>query len=172
MLLGDLGHFVVIDLFGFAVDAVGDEVEPAAGHVDFEAVAEVSAVAEFHAHGGVTGLEEGVVGGDVGLGAGVGLDVGVGCAKEGFGAVDGDGFDLVDEFAAAVVALAGIALGVFVGEDGAHRVEDGGAGVVFGCDHFQRVALAIAFPGQGGEDFGIGGGQGARRWGLNHGIPL
>ena len=46
----------------------------------------------------------------------MGLDVGVLGAEERERAVDGQLLDLVDEAAAAVVAGAGIALGVFVGQ--------------------------------------------------------
>ena len=68
-LTGDHRHGVVVDVLGFAVDAVGGEVEPLAGEVDLEAVGQVSAVAELHAEGGVAGVHEREVGGEVGLGA-------------------------------------------------------------------------------------------------------
>ncbi len=42
----------------------------------------------------------------------------------------GEGLDFVDEFAAAVVAAAGVTFGVFVGQDRAGGLLDGGACVV------------------------------------------
>ena len=63
------------------------------------------------------GLEQRQVDRHVGVGAGVGLHVGVRSTEERLGAVAGDVLDLVDDLVAAVVALAGIALAVLVGED-------------------------------------------------------
>jgi hypothetical protein len=60
-------------------------------------------------------------GGEVGVGAGVALDVGERAAEHLLGAVDGEVFDLVVEAAAAIVASAGEAFGVLVGEAGSRR---------------------------------------------------
>ncbi len=49
----------------------------------------------------------------------MGLDVDVIRVKQAFGAGSGEVFDDVGVLAAAVVALAGVAFGVFVGENGA-----------------------------------------------------
>ena len=59
------------------------------------------------------------------------------------GAVDGELLDDVDVLAAAVVALAGIALGVLVRQDAALALEDGLGHEVLGGDHLQRAPLAI-----------------------------
>ena len=56
-------------------------------------------------------------------------------------ALDGQALDDVDELAAAVVAAAGIALGVLVGQHRALGGQDGGAGVVLRGDHLQAVLL-------------------------------
>ena len=71
-------------------------------------------------------------------------------------AVDGQSLDDVDELAAAVVASAGIALGVFVGEHRALRGHDGGAGVVLGGDHLQALLLALALALDRLPDVGVG----------------
>ena len=55
----------------------------------------------------------------------MGLDVRVVGAEELFGAVDGELLGDVYVLAAAVVALAGVAFGVFISEDGAEGLEDG-----------------------------------------------
>ena len=47
-------------------------------------------------------------------------------------------------FATAVVALAGIAFSVLVGERGALRLEHGAADVVLGSDHLQMILLSDA----------------------------
>ena len=114
-----ISELVVVDGFGVLADPVADDAVELAGEVELVAVGEVAAVGEVEAEDGVTRLEDGHVGGGVGLGAGVGLDVDVLGAEELFGAVAGEVFDDVGELAAAVVALAGVAFGVFVGEDGA-----------------------------------------------------
>ena len=69
-----------------------------------------------HRQDGVTGLQERAVGGEVGAGAGVRLQVGVLGPEQLLGPLDADLLGLVDDGAAAVVAAAGIALGVLVGQ--------------------------------------------------------
>ena len=63
------------------------------------------------------GFEQRQVDGHVGVGARVRLHVGVLGAEQRLDALAGEVLDLVDDLVAAVVALAGIALGVLVGED-------------------------------------------------------
>src|SRR5438128_3374267 len=70
------------------------------------------------------------------------LDVYVVGAEQLLRALDRQRLDLVDDLAgAAVVAPAGIALGVLVREQGAQRLEDGGAGQVFRRDQLERLRL-------------------------------
>ena len=143
--LGDLEHLVVIDAVGDAVHAVGYEVEVFAGHVDGRAVGQVSALVEVHAHDGVAGVEHGKIDRHVRLSARMGLHIGMLCAEQLAGALTGDLLDDVDAFAAAVVALAGIALGVFVGEVAAHRRHHGGSDNVFAGDQLEVSALSFQF---------------------------
>src|SRR5262249_9410704 len=58
-------------------------------------------------------------------------------------AVDRELLDLVDHLAAAVVAAAGIALGVFVRGHRAHRLEDRGPSEVLGGDQLDLPALTL-----------------------------
>src|SRR5205823_4857209 len=109
-------------------DAVGDDPVELAGEVEVHAVGEVAAVGQAHGKHRVAGLQAGEVGGHIGLGAGVRLHVGVGGAEELLDALDGQGLGDVHVLAAAVVALAGVALGVLVGQHAALGGEDGGAG--------------------------------------------
>src|SRR5580692_3273751 len=81
------------------------------------------------------------------------------CVKEAFGAGSGEVFDDVGVLAAAVVALAGIALCVFVGEYGACGFEDGAADEVFRGDHLEAFVLALYFVFNLCGDLGVGGGQ-------------
>jgi len=102
-----------------------------------------------------TGPQRGKEDGLVGLAAGMGLDVGVVATEEGCGSVDGELFDGVHVFAATVVAAAGIAFGVLVGEDGSGGLEDGGADVVFRGDKLDGVSLAGLFGAETFPDFRI-----------------
>ena len=103
---GQAREFVVIDALVFFSDAVGNDLVGFAGKIQRMAVRQVAAVRQIHAEDGVAGLEDGGVGGLIGLRTGVRLDVGVFGAKELLGAVAGQVFDHVGIFAAAVVALA------------------------------------------------------------------
>ena len=91
--------------------------------------------------------------------AGVGLDVGEAGAEQLLGALDGEGFGDVDELAAAVVALAGIALGILVGHDRALRLEHGAGDDVLGGDQLDLVLLAAELLADGVGDLGIGLGE-------------
>ena len=84
-------------------------------------------------------------------GAGVRLDVGVLGAEERLGAVAGEVLDLVDDLAAAVVALAGNALGVLVVEPRAERLEHRDRGEVLRGDELERLLLARPAPRRGGR---------------------
>ena len=135
--------------------AVADEMVQLARDVQLHAVRQVAAVGQVEPQHGVARLQRGQIDGHVGLAAGVGLDVGVLGAEELLGPIAGQVLDHVDVLAAAVVAPAGIALGVFVGQHAADGLHDGRAGVVFAGDHFQAVLLALDFGAHGGPDFGV-----------------
>ena len=96
----------------------------------------------------------------------MGLDVRVLGAEEALGALDREQFDLVDEFAAAVPAPSGAALGVLVREDASLGLKDGRVGEVFGGDELDVALLAAEFGRDGGVDFWIEApeGRGIERW--------
>ena len=104
-------------------------------------------------HGGVGGL--------IGLRAGVRLHVDVLGAEELLGALAGQVLDDVGELAAAVVALAGIAFGVLVGEDAAGGFEHGLGGEVLAGDQFELPVLARGLVLDRLVDLGIDFGEGA-----------
>ena len=76
----------------------------------------VSAVSEVEAHEGVAWLKHCEQYCSIGLCARVRLHVGIFSAEEFANTVDSELFYLVNNAATAVVALAGIALGILVGE--------------------------------------------------------
>ena len=108
---------------------------------------QVAALVEVETHEGVARLEHGEQHGLVGLRAGVGLHVGELGAEEMLHAVDGELFHLVHHLAAAVVALAGETLGIFVGEVTAHGRHDLVGNEVLAGDelHAPELALVLLF---------------------------
>ena len=115
----------------------------------------MTAVSQIHAHHGVTGIEEGEEHCQIGGGTGVGLYVGVLGTEQLLGALTGDVFHHVHGIAAAVVALARIALGVLVGEDGAGGKQSSLGNDVLGGDQFNVVGLPLELFLAGGIYFGI-----------------
>ena len=158
--LGNLLQFVVVDGFGFLGHAVGDDLVGLAGEVQLMSVREVAAVREVQAQDGVAGLDDGRIGRHVGRRAGVRLHVGVLGAEELLGAIARQVLHHVGELASAVVALAGIAFGVLVGEDRARGFQHGFADEVFGGDQLQAFVLAAFFVLDGIGYFGINFRQG------------
>ena len=148
-------HRVVVDLLA-VVQAVGDDVEPLARHVQCHAVRQVPALRQAHAHDGVAGLEEGEEHRLVGAGAAVRLHVGGLGAKQPLDAVDGQLLGHVHVLAAAVVALARVALGVLVGQLRALRGHHRGRGVVFAGDQLDVGLLAGVLGLDGGPQLGVG----------------
>ena len=155
----------------------GDLVQPAT-EVDLHAVGQVPAVRQLQAEDGVALADQRVHRRGVGLRAGVRLHVGVAGAEQRPDPVPGQVLGDVHVLAAAVVALAGVALGVLVGQHAALRLEHGPGGEVLAGDHLQRAALPAELAGQDGGELGIGlgergGGHLLRGChGLGHGLRL
>ena len=101
------------------------------------------------------GSRKAKVGRQIGVGAGMRLHVGVLGRKQLLGTIDGQPLDFVDELAAAVVPLPRIALGVFVGQHAADRLEHGRADEVLGCDQLDAVTLARLLAGNGAGHFWV-----------------
>ena len=139
---------VHVDQARLGVDLVGRDVVEAAREVDLHAVREVAAVGEREAHDRVPGLQQRVVDRRVRLRARVRLDVGVLGAEELLRAVDRQLLGHVDPLAAAVVAPAGVALGVLVGQHRALAFEHRRRNEVLGGDHLERRLLALELPAQ------------------------
>ena len=144
MFAGETLKLVVINVT-FGGDAVADEIINFGAAGDGGAVGEMAAGREGHGKDGVARLTPGEVNGFVGIGAGVGLDVSVVGVEELFGTFNGERLNLVHVFVATVVAFAGVAFAVFVGEDGTHGFQDVGRDVVLAGDEFKAVALADFF---------------------------
>ena len=138
-----LFHLLVVDQVAVGLHAVGHDLEPLARLVGRRAVREMAALVERHAHEGVARLQQRHEHGLVGLRAGVRLDVGEAAVEQLAGAIDGELLGLVDLLAAAVVAPAGIALGIFVGQHRARGLEHGARDDVLRGDQLDLLALAV-----------------------------
>ena len=141
---GFLFKFIIINI-AVGIHAVGDKVEIFARHIDRRAVGQVTAFGKVHTHNGVAGLNQRKISRHIRLGAGVGLDVREVRAEQLFGAVNRDVLDQIDTFTAAVIALAGIAFGIFVGQHAAHGRHNGRGNDIFAGNQFQISALAGKF---------------------------
>jgi len=77
-----------------------------------------------------------------------------------FGAVDGQLFDHINVLTAAVITLARVAFGVFVGQLGALGLHYLRAGVVLRGDQLDMLFLTLRLAGNGVEQGGVEIGQG------------
>ena len=151
VLLSQPLNLVVVDKLGVLIHAIGNEVVQLAGEVDPGAVGQVAAVVQLHPQHRVARFQQGKIDRHVGLGAAVGLDIGVFRPEQLLGPLDGQGFHHVHVFAAAVVATAGIALGVLVVHHAGLGFQHRLAGVVFRCDEDDAIPLprVLQFNGPG-----------------------
>ena len=128
----------------------------------------MAAVVQAHAHDGIAVLTQSLIHGKVGLGAGVGLHVGVIGAEELLSPLDGDVLHHVHALAAAVVALTGIALGVFVGEYGAGGGQHSGADDVLRGNQLDVLLLPVVLGPYCLTHLRIGGGEKVHKF-VDHG---
>ena len=116
-------HIVVVDTTVLLTYTVGNGVVEDTGGIDERAVGQVTTVIEVEAHEGVTGVEASLKDRHIGLSTGVRLYVGILSIVELLDTIDSQLLTLVDDLAATIVALAGIALSVLVGHDATHSAE-------------------------------------------------
>ena len=116
----------------------------------------MAAVSEVHAEDGIARLEQGEIRRLIGLGTRMGLDIRVFGTEQGAGALAGDLLHHVYLLAAAVIAPAGIALGVLVGQNRPHGRHNGRRNDVLRRDQLQVAALAGEFLFHRGPDLRVG----------------
>ena len=143
--LGQPVQLVVVEALVVLAHAVGHDGVEQAGEVQRVAVRQVTAVRQVHAEDRVARLEQRQVHRHVRLRARVRLHVRVFRAEERFRAGDGQAFRDVDEFAAAVVAPARVALGVLVRHHRARGFEDRATDEVLGRDELETRVLSMSF---------------------------
>ena len=156
VLAGQRGNLVHVDMLVVLAHRVGHRLEPLARIVGRVAMGEMAARRQIEPHERVAGLQQRIEHRLVGIGARMRLHVGEAAIKQLAGAFDGELLGDVDIFAAAVIALAGIAFGILVGQDRPlgfqHRLGDD----VLGGDQFDLVTLAVQFVLDAGENGRIG----------------
>eukprot|EP00968_Pinguiococcus_pyrenoidosus_P005605 scaffold363_cov255-Pinguiococcus_pyrenoidosus.AAC.15 len=155
---GGLAQLLHVDEAGLRVHAVGQRLEVHAGGAHglaaavllgqrVEAVGQVSSRRQVQPHDAVMRPQQRGVHGEVGRRAAVRLHVhaplGLVTAVGLEGPVNAHVLDLVHDLVAAVVAGAGQALGVLVGQRGAQAVHHGARRKVLGRDQLQRAPLAL-----------------------------
>ena len=101
--------------------------------------------------------------GEIRLRAGMRLHIGVACMKQFFSAVDRQLFGHIHMLAAAVVALAGVTLGVLVGEHRTLRHQHARAGVIFRGNQLNMILLTLPFCLQRLPQCGVQTGDGVVR---------
>ena len=110
---------------------------------------------QVHAQHRVAGLAQSHIDGVVGLSAGVGLDVGKFRVEQLAGPLDSKVLRHVHALAAAVIPLAGVALGVLVGEHAAHGGKHRLGNDVLRRDELNVVVLALILRPDGRAHLGI-----------------
>jgi len=159
MLQRQATHVVIIDQVRIGGHAILDGLEPLAGLVDRGAVGQMAAGGERHAHDRIAWLQQRLEHGLVRLRARVGLHVRKLAVEQALGALDRQRLGHVDIFAAAVVALARVAFGILVGQDGTLGLEHRARNDVLRRDQFDLVTLATQLVGDAAEQLGVGLGQ-------------
>ena len=145
VLAGLGGDGVHVQKLVLAPHAIGHRLEPFAAHVDGRAMGQMPARRQIQPHESIARIEQRQKHRLVHLAAGIGLDIGKARAEQRLGPFDGQGFDHIGIFAAAVIALARIAFGIFVGQHRALGFQHRFGNDVLAGDQFDLVALAVQF---------------------------
>ena len=136
---------IVVELPAFPLEGIGFGPEILAGKGDLGPMGQVAAMGERHAQNGVAGVEKGQKYGEIGRRTGIGLHIDVLGAEQGLGPLDGQGFDLIDQLLALVVAFAHIAFRILVGEHRAGGLHHRRADIVFRRDEAYFLVLPQLF---------------------------
>jgi len=146
---------VVVDGLGVLADLVPGDLVELAREVELVAMRQVPAMRKVEPEERVSGLQQRHVSSGIRLRAGVWLHIGVLGAKDLLGAVAGEVLHHVRDLATTVVALAGVALGVLVGEDRSSGLKHRARDEVLAGDHLQAFVLAQDLLLHEGEDLRV-----------------
>ena len=109
-------HFIIVDALAFPIDAILHSMIGFAREVHIPAMGKVPALRQTHTQDGIAGVHQGEIDGLIGGAARIGLHVDVFGAKELDSTLARRVLNNIDILIAAVVTLAGIALGILVGQ--------------------------------------------------------
>ncbi len=156
-------QLVIVDHLGILPHLVADDAVQLAREVELMTMRQVSAMRQVQPQDGVAGLQQRHVRRRVRLRPRVRLYVCMLRAKQLLRPLPRQRLDHVGVLAAAVVALAGVALGVLVGEDRPRRLEHRAADKVLRRNHLQPLVLARNLILYLGRNLGIGRGKGGNK---------
>ena len=138
---GERRNLVVVDQCILTTHPILNGVEPFARLVGLGAMREMATGSQRHPQNGVARFDQRLEHPLIGLRPRTRLNVRETTAKKALRPVDREVLRNIDELASAVVALARIAFGIFVGEDGALGFKHRAADDVFRRDQFDLVLL-------------------------------
>ena len=118
-------------------------------------MSQVTALRQVHTQNGIARLQQSGVDREVSLGAGVRLYVSVISAEQLFCTVNRQLFNDINIFATAIVALARITFGIFIGQLRTLCLHNTRTGVVLGGDQFDVLFLTYFFLLHSLPQFGI-----------------
>ena len=160
--LGLVGHRqvadrVVIDQASLVIDAILYRVVDLAREIHRSAVGQVPTVGKAHSQNRIAGLQQRLKHRNIRAGPRVWLDVGEICAEQGLGTLNGQCLRLINKFAATVVALAGVTLGVLVGEHRTLGFQHPRTAIVLRGNQFDVLFLPNGLGTHGGPQFSVEG---------------
>src|SRR6266581_8404291 len=141
LFLGDLAHFVIINPPRLFTDVIRRRLEQRAREIDGRAVCEMPAMRQREAEQRVAELGDGKIRRHVRLRPRVRLHIRMLGAEQLLRPIDRELLDLIDDLAAAVVALPRQPLGVLVRERRAHRLQNRNGNKILRGYELQAVLL-------------------------------
>jgi len=139
--------------------AIGDGLEPFARKIDRRTMGQMSARREIEPQKDIARLQQGQEYGLIRLAAGIWLHIGEFAVEQAADTLDCQRFGNIDELAAAIIAPARIAFGIFIRHDRALRFEHGVRDDIFRGDQFDFMLLTAELQLDRLGDFRIGIGE-------------
>ena len=124
MLQRKLLHLVIVHAASLLLQVVAHRLIDDAAGVHKGTVAEVTSMIEVQTHKCITRIQAGQEDSGISLSTRVRLNISILCAKKLADTVDGKLLHFVHNLAPAIITLAGIALGIFIGQARAHSCHD------------------------------------------------
>ena len=124
VLVGQPLHFLVVDGLVLPGNTIRNNIEKPAGEVHRAAVGQMAAMREVHPEHGVPRFQYREIDRHIGLRSGMGLDIGMVGAEKLLCPLNGQVLDNVHMVAAAVIALAGVAFRIFIGQNRALSLQN------------------------------------------------